>query len=676
MIPPKKVLGKCDDPKGVFCTQLRQESKFLLGFPLALQLWAFEAIPVLLDRLGGDDSVTLLSYVGDKLPTHTGLVLTDVLYAEHSPKLTVLPMMEVDEDRDDGWGVFDCEIFDRKVAYMMNLLKSGHKFQKGEWGGGDASEPLYVHDPVVTEVKRKIRKLTHKEEAGALMKQRRLSRYFCRKGEGEGDKYEALLGVVEGIKKELGRLNKVVEKQGRMLRKYKGKTIGRFSSSKLGGVRRRKKSVVSVEPGALFGGSDTDGTDNSMEELGAGKRGETRTQTVAEYGLKEGDGVPLLYTKKGDALYGSGSNTFYVTEEQNFGDLNRLVGVITRGVTVTVAEKEVGKGTEAGADTKDTDAQVIRNCGTRSGEASKVKKGKGVDGGKDVLDGSVKEDLVNVPTAEEVNFFFQVNDHNYVNCCWQGAASEGEGCDSDGNGDMQVMELSDSSPCQRSEKHKPVERKVDLAALLLAKEPFTLEKLVPTVEDTDFRFFENVLVGNPKVYWLWVVNSGKYCWILECVAKLILYMWVQHIEALVEYVTNRHEEILIERRSLFLPPWFVAHLQGYARAFSAAKGNRGRVLGDGRLSGFLTKEGRKWGAEVDSLYAPMIWDGNHWVGLCISLRDWRVLVLDPIPRLKDMTAVWGLLEAVSKMLPYLVEKVCPPPEEGAYSLEPFTVERM
>ncbi|KAG2265366.1 hypothetical protein Bca4012_077269 [Brassica carinata] len=531
MIPPKKVLGKCDDPKGVFYAQLRQESKFLLGFPLALQLWAFEAIPVLLDRLGGDDSVTLLSYVGDKLPTHTGLVLTDVLYAEHNPKLTVLPMMEVDEDRDDGCGVFDCEIFDRKVAYMVDLLKSGHKFQKGEWGGGDASEPLYVHDPVVTEVKRKIRKLTHKEEAGALMKQRRLSRYFR---------------VVEGIKKELGRLNKVVEKQGRMLRKYKGKTIGRFSSSKLRGVRRRKKSAVSVESGALFGGSDPDGTDNSMEELGAGKRGETRTQTVAEYGLKEGDGVPLLYTKKGDetdeahvVLYGSGSNTFYVTEEEvgsktrgggvvvgnayparclmlsrrvmwNFGDLNRLVGVITRGVTVTVAEKEVGKGTEAGADTKDTDAQ--------SGEASKVEKGKGVDGGKDVLDGSVKEDLnvaaVDVKKAKGDGEKGALGDGLVAEklvdnspTTEQGAASEGEGCDSDGNGDMQVMELSDSSPCQRSEKHKPVEKKVDLAALLLAKEPFTLEKLVPTVEDTDFRFFKNVLVGNPKVLHL---NAGKY----------------------------------------------------------------------------------------------------------------------------------------------------------------------
>ena len=38
-----------------------------------------------------------------------------------------------------------------------------------------------------------------------------------------------------------------------------------------------------------------------------------------------------------------------------------------------------------------------------------------------------------------------------------------------------------------------------LAALLLANEPFTMAKLVPTVEDTDYRFFENVLASNPKV---------------------------------------------------------------------------------------------------------------------------------------------------------------------------------
>ena len=238
-------------------------------------------------------------------------------------QLTVLPMMEVDEDRDDGWGAFDCEISDRKVAYMVELLKKGHKFQKGEWGGGDAQESLYVHDPVVTEVKRKIRKLTHKQEAGALMKQRRLSRYFTRKADVGEDKYEALVGVVEGIKKELERLNKVVEKQGRMLKKYKSKTGGKFSSAKLGAIRRRKKSGVSVEAGNLFGGSDHDGDDNRMEDLDSLAGAQARSEPGAEKSLKEGDGVPLLYTKKGEktekphvVLYGSGSNTFYVTEDE------------------------------------------------------------------------------------------------------------------------------------------------------------------------------------------------------------------------------------------------------------------------------------------------------------------------------------------------------------------------
>ena len=66
--------------------------------------------------------------------------------------------------------------------------------------------------------------------------------------------------------------------------------------------------------------------------------------------------------------------------------------------------------------------------------------------------------------------------------------------------EVTMVELSDSSPCPRSEKHKPVEREADLAAILLAKEQFTMDKLVPEVEDPDYAFFESVLVANPKVY--------------------------------------------------------------------------------------------------------------------------------------------------------------------------------
>ncbi|KAH0890610.1 LOW QUALITY PROTEIN: hypothetical protein HID58_053039 [Brassica napus] len=44
--------------------------------------------------------------------------------------LIVHPMMELVEDKEAGWGKFDCEIHDRKVGYMVEILKAGHKFQK------------------------------------------------------------------------------------------------------------------------------------------------------------------------------------------------------------------------------------------------------------------------------------------------------------------------------------------------------------------------------------------------------------------------------------------------------------------------------------------------------------------------------------------------------------------
>lgn len=62
-----------------------------------------------------------------------------------------------------------------------------------------------------------------------------------------------------------------------------------------------------------------------------------------------------------------------------------------------------------------------------------------------------------------------------------------------------VTDLSDSSTCPRSEKHKALEAEANLASLLLAKEPFSLDKIVPEGEDVDYGYFEKVMVSNPKV---------------------------------------------------------------------------------------------------------------------------------------------------------------------------------
>lgn len=61
-----------------------------------------------------------------------------------------------------------------------------------------------------------------------------------------------------------------------------------------------------------------------------------------------------------------------------------------------------------------------------------------------------------------------------------------------------VTDLSDLPPCPPTEKHKPVEAEANLASLFLAKGPYTLKGIVPDVEDSDFGYFEQVLMSDPK----------------------------------------------------------------------------------------------------------------------------------------------------------------------------------
>lgn len=85
MNPAKRVIGRCDDPVGEFCTKLRQKTKKMAGFPLALQLVAYEFIPQLLARLGGNDGLKLRD--AERVQKHSGLTLVDVLEAEHAPEV-------------------------------------------------------------------------------------------------------------------------------------------------------------------------------------------------------------------------------------------------------------------------------------------------------------------------------------------------------------------------------------------------------------------------------------------------------------------------------------------------------------------------------------------------------------------------------------------------------------
>nr|VDD42107.1 unnamed protein product [Brassica oleracea] len=126
-----------------------------VGFPLALQLVAFRCVPRLASFVGGDDSVTIMDYPEKAMPLHAGLSVAHIRKAQHDPLLIVEPMLEISGDHDDRWGLWDDETYDKKVDYMVQLLKNGHVFVKENWLGGDALDPLFVYEEKPKTPKRK-----------------------------------------------------------------------------------------------------------------------------------------------------------------------------------------------------------------------------------------------------------------------------------------------------------------------------------------------------------------------------------------------------------------------------------------------------------------------------------------------------------------------------------------
>lgn len=185
-------------------------------------------------------------------------------------QLTVQPMYEPGGDKEDGWGEFDCEILGRKVAYMVGLVKAGHKFRKGEWVGGDAEEPIYNHEEATKDKKRKPSRGPSREQEGHALKQRRLSWFFSRKVPGGGHDVAELQAKVEQLSKGFASLEKVVGKQARLLKKLVVKRKSKFSTSKLSGLglKRREGRRGGTRPKKLFDGSPPVGSDCSSDEDG------------------------------------------------------------------------------------------------------------------------------------------------------------------------------------------------------------------------------------------------------------------------------------------------------------------------------------------------------------------------------------------------------------------------
>ena len=133
--------------------------------------------------------------------------------------------MEISGDHEDMWGLWDDENYDKKVEYMVQLLKDVHLFLKANWLGGDAGDPLFVYDEKPKTPKRKKQVVAEDEP---VRKQRRISGFFRRTHTGvDPDKFAALEGRVNEFCGEVAKLWNVCEKQGRTIKRLKERLKGR-----------------------------------------------------------------------------------------------------------------------------------------------------------------------------------------------------------------------------------------------------------------------------------------------------------------------------------------------------------------------------------------------------------------------------------------------------------------
>uniref|UniRef100_A0A0D3CGB4 RNase H type-1 domain-containing protein n=2 Tax=Brassica oleracea TaxID=3712 RepID=A0A0D3CGB4_BRAOL len=139
LLLPPPVSKKFSDPLESLRDFLTQQTTACYGFPLALQLFAFQTLPQLLEKIpDADSAVNFLDQPSACENTVIILSVQDIVAVEADPALslhyTVIPDVEkyfwLDEVEND------------RVTRLVKLMRSRHQFKPSDFPGGDMSFAL------------------------------------------------------------------------------------------------------------------------------------------------------------------------------------------------------------------------------------------------------------------------------------------------------------------------------------------------------------------------------------------------------------------------------------------------------------------------------------------------------------------------------------------------------
>nr|VDD11829.1 unnamed protein product [Brassica rapa] len=234
--------------------------------------------------------------------------------------------------------------------------------------------------------------------------------------------------------------------------------------------------------------------------------------------------------------------------------------------------------------------------------------------------------------------------------------------------------VSDSSPSKPKRDHSPSVQEQELARLLQNSPTVPATMLFPPIQPQLWEFFLQTLHNHKDIchinpYTTAFTNSS----LIELATPG---HWTDstQMEVLMYMTGVSHKNVLAKENSLFVTPWLTSYIQKKWRQFNAAV-DKDMFRWDSQLSKLVLLPGQKWVSNIHTIYAPMIWDDRHWVGLAINLPLSHVEVLDPFLTLYSERKVKAALQPVLEMLPFVISKLTTNSPSQFDGSRPFTYQR-
>nr|VDD43897.1 unnamed protein product [Brassica oleracea] len=170
--------------------------------------------------------------------------------------------------------------------------------------------------------------------------------------------------------------------------------------------------------------------------------------------------------------------------------------------------------------------------------------------------------------------------------------------------------------------------------LFKSEEKVEYKPIAKTIEHNlrSLRNFE----GKPRSDKMWDIATGhSVCnhFFLEIAEPGKWILLGQHMHVIMNMLWRRRGIYLQKERMVILDQYFIKTIQSNWSAFSADNDKLQFEWGK-NLAQYVTgkSKGQKMklglGRDVDTVYTPMNWGGDHWVGLCIKLTEGHVTVFD------------------------------------------------